>query len=731
MRTLEAGAKKKKKPAAKKSAKKPAAKKESKPKDERFSSRFTDPRFGYGKKEEKEETGKKVITEKDDRFSLSKFRGRAVDSRGVPLQKEKVQKRDLTSMKEPKSISGYYKQLRKNQGQEVESDEEDFEEASLSQADDSASSGSTDDIEEASLGSDIYEENNNELTEDASKRLALRNCDWDNMDANHIYALMQSFTPMGGALINVKIFTSELGKEQLEREMTRGPNLWVKPGEEEEGEEEEEEGEEEGAELKPMSDDEGNDEDEEDEELEGFEQEDSKVRTEIGTDGERFSENRYRRYEIQRLKYFYAIVEFDGPETAAHVYRECDGTEIERSGTVFDLSFVPDEMDFEDEPKDSCSQLVRGFKANTHFVTNALQNSRFAISWDQTDLKRKQAINALFTEDNDDDLDAYLAPCVSSDEEEGAVPSKEKVRAIRSKYACLFESLGGLSADKPVEGADEGEEEGEEGEDESGSEEEGVQAVWSDSDDMDPEEAAKIQADLEAMESGAEGEEGEGEVSGNMSSTIHIGAKEGSKNLKDVLKVKKDREGETIWEKRLRKKKENRKMAKKERASGRMEQEDDEASEEVAENKKKIKEALGDDAVEVEEKQRVRKKDKRKAHKAKKVAEAAAERESKKNERNKMLEVPSKKEAAKKPEKQNVESKFASRFGKLADPRFMVDPSHPKSKDTKAMQELVTAARETKKRKRQEVAQPSEDQTNEASDLLSKVSYFKKKAKQE
>ena len=48
------------------------------------------------------------------------------------------------------------------------------------------------------------------------------------------------------------------------------------------------------------------------------------------------------------------------------------------------------QQDFDDEePTDSCTQLAPSYKGNT-FVTNALQNSRFAISWDQTDPKRKQ-----------------------------------------------------------------------------------------------------------------------------------------------------------------------------------------------------------------------------------------------------------------------------------------------------------------------------------------------------
>lgn len=36
-------------------------------------------------------------------------------------------------------------------------------------------------------------------------------------------------------------------------------------------------------------------------------------------------------------------------DAATHIYTELDGTELERSANVFDLSYVPDEMTFEDE----------------------------------------------------------------------------------------------------------------------------------------------------------------------------------------------------------------------------------------------------------------------------------------------------------------------------------------------------------------------------------------------
>lgn len=48
-------------------------------------------------------------------------------------------------------------------------------------------------------------------------------------------------------------------------------------------------------------------------------------------------------------RYFYAIVTCDTVDAAAHIYEELEGTELERSANIFDLSFVPEDMSFDDE----------------------------------------------------------------------------------------------------------------------------------------------------------------------------------------------------------------------------------------------------------------------------------------------------------------------------------------------------------------------------------------------
>lgn len=46
------------------------------------------------------------------------------------------------------------------------------------------------------------------------------------------------------------------------------------------------------------------------------------------------------------------MIECDNVQTAAAIYKACDGNEYEASANFFDLRYIPDDMTFDDEPRE-------------------------------------------------------------------------------------------------------------------------------------------------------------------------------------------------------------------------------------------------------------------------------------------------------------------------------------------------------------------------------------------
>jgi hypothetical protein len=91
-------------------------------------------------------------------------------------------------------------------------------------------------------------------------------------------------------------------------------------------------------------DEEDDDEDEGDDDTNADLEIASDVTSEAGEDD--IDMDKLRQYQLERLRYYYAIATFSTDEAAAHVMAECQGTEFERTANVLDLSYVPAEMEF-------------------------------------------------------------------------------------------------------------------------------------------------------------------------------------------------------------------------------------------------------------------------------------------------------------------------------------------------------------------------------------------------
>nr|XP_020764435.1 ESF1 homolog [Odocoileus virginianus texanus]XP_020764436.1 ESF1 homolog [Odocoileus virginianus texanus]XP_020764437.1 ESF1 homolog [Odocoileus virginianus texanus]XP_020764438.1 ESF1 homolog [Odocoileus virginianus texanus]XP_020764440.1 ESF1 homolog [Odocoileus virginianus texanus] len=215
-----------------------------------------------------------------------------------------------------------------------------------------------------------------ELDKDAPRadeitcRLAVCNMDWDRLKAKDLLALFNSFKPKGGVIFSVKIYPSEFGKERMKEEHVQGP-----------------------VELLSIPED--------------------------APEKDWASREKLRDYQFKRLKYYYAVVDCDSPETAAKIYEDCDGLEFESSCSFVDLRFIPDDITFDDEPKDEASEVDLTAYKPKYFTSAAMGTSTVEITWDETDHERITTLNRKFKKEEllDMDFQAYLASS-SEDEEE-------------------------------------------------------------------------------------------------------------------------------------------------------------------------------------------------------------------------------------------------------------------------------------------------------------------------
>lgn len=410
--------------------------------DERFKSVHNDPRFkmpklknlrvkvddrfskdelkklnagALGKKVKIDRYGRKIKKESDD---LSKFYEHEEDSKEEQSSDDSSEgeesDNDLQALTEKLQQEEQF--LDRARGEGLVSSSED-EESSLSSSDsdsDEENEGVVEDEEESDIE---IEETKPEDTEPTCA-FAVVNMDWDNIRAVDLMATFVSFVPKGGAIKSVTIYPSEFGKERMQKEEIEGPPRELfksKKKKEEDSDSEDIE-----------SDVDVNDADnlakitrklyEEDD---GKEDYDSKA---------------LRRYQLQRLRYYYAVVKCDSVETARLIYQNCDGTEYESTANIFDLRYVPDDMEFDDdEAKDTCSKIPSSYRPDSTFVTDALQHSKVKLTWDETPKERLTLSSRPLSqkEIEENDFKAYLA----SDSDESEV---EKDSSIKDKYQSLL-----------------------------------------------------------------------------------------------------------------------------------------------------------------------------------------------------------------------------------------------------------------------------------------------------
>ncbi|KAG7172494.1 ESF1-like [Homarus americanus] len=228
-----------------------------------------------------------------------------------------------------------------------------------------------------------------------TSRIAVCNLDWDRIKAADIMVLFSSFCPRGGSIKRVTIYPSEYGKQRMVEENLTGPQ-----------------------ELKSVPSSGTKDTDLNLVDLDKLE----KGRLDENAGATKTHYEALRRYQRNRLRYFYAVVECNSIDTAKM-------------------------------PHDVCEMVPKTYEVK-NFTTTALHDSRPILTWDETDPERQKILsNAMSKAMKGGDLDdgclkGFLASSSeeenedSLDEEEDDDSDDEATKASRiAKFRALISEI--------------------------------------------------------------------------------------------------------------------------------------------------------------------------------------------------------------------------------------------------------------------------------------------------
>ncbi|KAJ1961859.1 pre-rRNA-processing protein esf1, partial [Dispira parvispora] len=179
---------------------------------------------------------------------------------------------------------------------------------------------------------------------DPTHRFAVVRMDWGHLKAVDLFKAFTAFKPTTGAIASVKIYLSEFGKQQLAKERSQGPQVNLGKVDPKANGVEDEAG---------SDEDSAQEEDESDLDSDALARKNVMMRAKFASlfvedDGTEYDQKVLRQYELDKLNYYYAVVECDSVQTAAAIYEACDGSEFEASSNLLDLRYVPDDTTFSD-----------------------------------------------------------------------------------------------------------------------------------------------------------------------------------------------------------------------------------------------------------------------------------------------------------------------------------------------------------------------------------------------
>lgn len=296
---------------------------------------------------------------------------------------------------------------------------------------------------------DVWEEVHEKpiVSDHTSKILAIQNLDWSQITAKDIYMLCSSIANEKGKILKVTIYLSNYGKKMIELEKEGPPDALQidqsAPKKEE-------------LKLLKLKD------------IENFEEKDVADPASL------------RRYELNKLKYYYAIVDCSTKELAEHIYNELNDFELELSSMKLDLRFVGEDIKLPEEPKEVCISLPLDYEPKYTLFNRALQHTDVKLTWESNEDQRnklQKCMKKLMDDKLDEaDINEIVAVEGESDDNEIICPKctkesicdkcKESIASRKSqlenesreKYKPLLknssenECFGGKNKDKKAKG---------------------------------------------------------------------------------------------------------------------------------------------------------------------------------------------------------------------------------------------------------------------------------------
>ena len=376
---------------------------------DRYEKVFNDPKFKpIPKKVHKVELNDNrfnAMFSNKDFYSTSK-----VDKYG----KIKNQKNNKNQMEEYYIKNQNKTTIKKNKKEKIEKENEEEDEELEGEEEESDTSEEFKEFLENMNKQNIEDFKDEEIEEnipmgEETSRIAIQNIDWTNIHALDLFVLLNSFCKGNQKVLKVEIYPSEFGMKEMAKENEQGPDKQIFTSEAivQKSEDLMDKN------IKKEQKNENEEQEEENEEEENVENDSS---------NEGFDPVELRKYELKKLKYYYAVVYCDSVQTASSLYNECDGLEIERTQSFLDMRFVPDDLTkFPYPPKEVCDHMPANKEYTQEFKPNsALQDTKVKLTWDQGDPRRQDLISRAFHKEgfNEEDINELL---VSSDEEDSDV----------------------------------------------------------------------------------------------------------------------------------------------------------------------------------------------------------------------------------------------------------------------------------------------------------------------